>query len=68
MPIQANAPPLCRLLGQTADVVAAVRQGRSLTELLAQVPAALRPGTQALSFQVLRGLGGAEAALVLMAP
>ena len=68
MPIHANAPPLYRLLGQTADAVAAVRQGRSLTDVLAQVPAALRPGTQALSFQVLRGLGGAEAALLLMAP
>ena len=68
MPTHANAPPLYRLLGQTADAVAAVRQGRSLTDVLAQVPAALRPGTQALSFQVLRGLGAAEAALALMAP
>ena len=68
MSTQATAPPLHRLLGQTADAVAAVRQGRSLTEVLAQVPAPLRAGTQALSFQVLRGLGGAEAALALMAP
>ena len=68
MPTQANAPPLHRLLSQTADAVAAVRQGRSMTDVLAQVPALLRPGTQALSFQVLRGLGAAEAALALMAP
>jgi len=62
------SPPLSRLLGQTADAVAAVRAGRSLTELLAACPAELRGGTQALSFQVLRALGGAEAALALMAP
>ena len=62
------SPPLSRLLGQTADAVAAVRAGRSLTELLAACPAELRGGTQALSFQVLRTLGGAEAALALMAP
>ena len=68
MPTQANAPPLHRLLSQTADAVAAVRQGRSMTDVLAQVPTLLRPGTQALSFQVLRGLGAAEAALALMAP
>ena len=60
--------PLHRLLGQTADAVAAVRSGRSLTELLAACPPELRGGTQALSFQVLRALGGAEAALALMAP
>ena len=62
------SPPLSRLLGQTADAVAAVRSGRSLTEVLAACPPALRSGTQALSFQVLRALGGAEAALALMAP
>ena len=62
------SPPLSRLLGQTADAVAAVRAGRSLTELLAACPPELRGGTQALSFQVLRALGGAEAALALMAP
>ena len=62
------SPPLSRLLGQTADAVAAVRAGRSLTEILAACPAELRGGTQALSFQVLRTLGGAEAALALMAP
>lgn len=62
------SPPLSRLLGQTADAVGAVRAGRSLTELLAACPAELRGGTQALSFQVLRTLGGADAALALMAP
>jgi 16S rRNA (cytosine967-C5)-methyltransferase len=62
------SPPLSRLLGQTADAVAAVRAGRSLTEVLAACPSALRGGTQALSFQALRALGGAEAVLALMAP
>jgi 16S rRNA (cytosine967-C5)-methyltransferase len=64
----AASAPLHRLLGQTADAVAAVRAGRSLTEVLAACPPELRGGTQALSFQVLRTLGGAEAALALMAP
>ncbi len=60
--------PLHRLLSTTADAVAAVRTGRSLTDVLAKVPADLRAGTQALSFQVLRCLGGAEAVVALMAP
>ncbi len=68
MPMHEVSPPLSRLLGQTADAVAAVRAGRSLTEILAACPAELRGGAQALSFQVLRTLGGAEAALALMAP
>jgi len=68
MPPHAASPPLHRLLGQTADAVAAVRAGRSLTDVLAACPAELRGGTQALSFQVLRALGGAEAARALMAP
>ena len=67
MPTHAPSPPLHRLLLQTADAVAAVRAGRSLTEWLAQCPADLRAGTQALSFQVLRALGGAEGLLALMA-
>ncbi|MDY0743402.1 16S rRNA (cytosine(967)-C(5))-methyltransferase RsmB [Paucibacter sp. R3-3] len=60
--------PLNKLLLQVADAVQAVRDGRSLTEVLARCPAELRPGTQALSFHVLRHLGGAEAARVLLAP
>ncbi len=68
MPQPTPSPPLHRLLGQTADAVAAVRAGRSLTEVLAACPAELRAGTQALSFAVLRALGGATAARALMAP
>jgi 16S rRNA (cytosine967-C5)-methyltransferase len=60
--------PLHRLLSQAADAVQGVREGRSLTELLARVPAELRPGTQALSFTALRRLGGAEAARQQLAP
>ena len=57
-----QSAPLHRLLSQAADAVQGVREGRSLTELLARVPAELRPGTQALAFAALRRLGSAEAA------
>jgi 16S rRNA (cytosine967-C5)-methyltransferase len=54
-----TAVALSRLLEQTADVVQAVRAGRSLSDLLPRLPAELRPGVQALAFEVLRRLGGA---------
>ncbi len=57
---QRQAPPLHRLLAACADAVAAVRAGRSLTDALAAAPPALRPGTQALAFAVLRRLGAAQ--------
>ncbi len=60
--------PLQRLLLQTADAVQAVRQGRSLTDVLARCPRDLRPGTQALSFHVLRHLGAAQALRRQLAP
>ncbi len=60
--------PLAELLGHVADLVQGVRQGRSLTHLLPQVPAAARPGAQALTFDVLRRLGSADAARKLLAP
>jgi 16S rRNA (cytosine967-C5)-methyltransferase len=60
--------PLHRLLSQAADAVHGVREGRSLTDLLAKVPAELRPGTQALAFAALRRLGSAEAARQQLAP
>ena len=53
--------PLWRLLQATASAVQATRQGQSLTAQLERVPQALRPGVQALSFQVLRQLGRATA-------
>ena len=60
--------PLSRLLSHTADAVQAVRAGQSLTEALARCPGDARPGTQALSFRVLRWLGSAQAARVLLVP
>ncbi len=53
--------PLWRQLLAVAAVLQAVRGGRSLTPVLEQVDRALRPGVQALAFQVLRHLGRAEA-------
>ncbi len=60
--------PLARLLGHAADALLAVRSGRSLTAALAQCPAEARPGTQALSFHVLRWLGSAQAVRARLAP
>lgn len=63
-PPSSSAPaslPLWQLLRGCADAVAAVRQGQSLTDVLASRPAAERPGVQALSFAVLRRLGTAQA-------
>jgi 16S rRNA (cytosine967-C5)-methyltransferase len=64
----ATSLPLSRLLIHTAEAVLAVRAGRSLTELMLQVPPAARPGTQALAFTVMRRLGSATAARELLAP
>ena len=55
------APSLGALLHETARCVLAVEQGHSLSEVLPRVPAGMRPGTQALSFQALRHLGTARA-------
>lgn len=64
----ANSLPLSRLLIHTAEAVLAVRSGRSLTDVMLQVPAVARPGTQALAFTVLRRLGSASAAREQLAP
>lgn len=53
--------PLAELLSYTADAVAAVLAGRSLTDALAACPPRARPGTQALAFHALRHLGAAQA-------
>lgn len=53
--------PLWQLLIGCADAIAAVRQGQSLTDVLAARHPQERPGVQALSFAVLRRLGSAEA-------
>lgn len=60
---QGADPPLWLKLQSVARVVTAVRQGTSTSHALDQTPAALRPGVQALSFQVLRNLGRAQALL-----
>jgi 16S rRNA (cytosine967-C5)-methyltransferase len=60
--------PLSRLLDLSADAVQAVREGRSLTDVLARCPADARPGVQALSFHTLRWLGSARALRALLAP
>jgi 16S rRNA (cytosine967-C5)-methyltransferase len=52
--------PLWQLLQHTAQAVAEVQQGRSLTEALSACPGSARPGTQALSFAVMRQLGMAR--------
>jgi 16S rRNA (cytosine967-C5)-methyltransferase len=60
--------PLARLLTHTADAVQAVRAGHSLNDVLARCPRDARAGTQALSFAVMRRLGSALAARILLAP
>lgn len=55
-----TAPSLSTQLHWTAQCVLAVEQGRSLSDVLPKVPAALRPGVQALSFASLRQLGAAR--------
>jgi 16S rRNA (cytosine967-C5)-methyltransferase len=64
----ANPPPLSLLLERSAEAVRAVRGGRSLNEALADVPPALRPGVQALTFHALRQLGAASQVLRALAP
>jgi len=60
--------PLARLLDRTADAVAAVRGGRSLTAALDEVAAELRPGVLALASDVMRRLGTALALRARLAP
>ena len=55
------AVPLWQQLQAVAAVLLAVRSGVSTTVALKQTPAQLRPGVQALVFQVLRSLGRAQA-------
>lgn len=60
--------PLWQLLIHCADAVQAVIAGRSLTEALESCPAGARPGTQALSFAVMRRLGLAQRLRALLVP
>jgi 16S rRNA (cytosine967-C5)-methyltransferase len=67
-PVSTPSIALSHLLDHTANMVQGVREGRSLADLLPRVPDAARAGTQALAFQVLRALGGAEAVRAVVAP
>jgi 16S rRNA (cytosine967-C5)-methyltransferase len=66
--VNPSSPPLSLLLSHTADAVQAVRDGKSLNDVLARCPAAVRPGVQALSFHALRWLGSATELRALLAP
>ena len=59
--------PLWQQLQATAAALQAVRQGQSLTAWLAALPAAQRPGVQALASQALRQWGRAQALRQLLA-
>jgi 16S rRNA (cytosine967-C5)-methyltransferase len=54
-------PPLWRQLQLTAAALASIRAGSSGTAAFESVEPAMRPGVQALGFQVMRWLGRAEA-------
>lgn len=58
---------LSHLLNHAADMVQGVGEGRSLTELIGRIPAPARGGTQALAFEALRRLGGAQAVRSIVA-
>ena len=67
MSVQEKSLPLWQLLQATAGVVASVRSGKSGTAAVESVSQALRPGVQALAFQVWRNLGRAQALRTLLA-
>jgi 16S rRNA (cytosine967-C5)-methyltransferase len=59
--ISSPGPPLSSLLHSTASTVQEVLDGRSLTDVLADINGALRPAVQALNFHAMRYLGWADA-------
>lgn len=67
MPVSGYSIELWRQLQAVASVLVAIRSGVSGTAALQSVPAELRPGVQALTFQVLRSLGRAQALRELLA-
>jgi len=54
-------PPLWQQLRDVAGVLQAIRRGQSGTAAIEAIAARVRPGVQALSFEVLRSLGRAQA-------
>lgn len=67
-PSHRAAAPLHELLLETAEVVRSVLAGRSMTDVLAEVPPEFRAGTQALSFHAMRRLGEARAVRRILVP
>ena len=67
MSVQEKSLPLWQLLQATAGVITSVRAGKSGTAAVESVPQALRPGVQALAFQVWRNLGRAQVLRTLLA-
>ena len=67
-PAAPQALPLWQLLQHTARTVQAVREGQSLSALLPRLDPVLRGGVQALTFDVLRRLGRAQALRERLAP
>ena len=63
-----QAPALAQQLAEVAQALQAILAGQSGTQALAAVPQRLRPGVQALLFQVLRQLGRAQALRAELAP
>ncbi len=63
-----HSPPLWRQLHEVAAVLTAVRSGKSWTTAQVDVTDSLRPGVQALSFEVLRHYGTALALRAALAP
>jgi len=63
-----GAPALSQQLAEVARALQAILAGQSGTQALAAVPQRLRPGVQALLFQVLRQLGRAQALRAELAP
>ena len=63
-----NKVPLWRQLQAVMEVIAQVGDGTSGTAAIEAVSAELRPGVQALAFQVWRNLGRARALRALLAP
>ena len=62
------APALWQQLEAVAQALHGILGGQSSKTVLAQVPQRLRPGVQALLFQVLRNLGRAQALQKQLAP
>jgi 16S rRNA (cytosine967-C5)-methyltransferase len=62
-----KSPPLWLQLQAVSQVLQAIRQGQSGTAALEEVVAAIRPGVQSLSFEILRSLGRAQGLRKLLA-